>query len=59
MMLSQDEFLLVVLDAFQQGVDSSEVVAVMKDTYKILVTELQVDQMYAYFEIALYKPTIH
>ena len=58
-MLSQDQFLLVVLDAFQSGVDSSEVVAVMKDTYKILVSETQIDQMYAYFEIAIYQPTIH
>lgn len=58
-MLSQDQFMLIVLDAFQSGVDSSEVVAVMKDTYKILVSEESIEQMYAYFEIAIYKPTIH
>lgn len=58
-MLSQEQFLLVVLDAFQHGIDSSEVVAVMKDTYKILVSQESIEQMYAYFEIAIYKPTIH
>lgn len=57
--LTKDEFVLVVFDAFQNGVDSSEVVEVMLESYRILCTQEQIEQMYAYFEIALLKPTIH
>lgn len=58
-MLTSEQFIITVLDAYNSGVSSEEVVEVMLDSFNITVTLEQVEQLYAYFEIAFNKPTIH
>lgn len=58
-MLTDEQFMKAVLKAFELNIDSDEVVRVMLDEYNISCTQEQIEQMYAYFEIAIDKPTIH
>lgn len=58
-MLTGEQFIQAVLQAYTSGVPSEEVVEAMLDRFNITCTIEQVEQLYAYFEIALLKPTIH
>lgn len=58
-MLTTEQFIMNVLDAYHSDVPSKEVVEVMLDRFNITCTIEQVEQLYAYFEIAFNKPTIH
>lgn len=57
--MTDEQFMNAVLKAFELNIDSDEVVRVMLEDYNISCTQEQIEQMYAYFEIAIDKPTIH